>query len=387
MAPKIIYVTGFRQHAGKTVTSIGLISLLRKFISPEKIGYIKPVGQELIQLSGGVKVDKDVKIIEKFCGIPDMKLENLSPVQLGSGFTKAFLKSDDKTKISKRFASYIEQSFALMSNKEIIIAEGTGHPGVGGIVGLSNAHVGNLIGADILYISGGGIGKALDMLEVDLSYFLYMKSNVRGILFNRLIPNKIDTVKEFITEKLLQEMYPGFKHPLSIYGYLPAIEDLPNPSMAVIKKHLKKAQVMGDPETEPWHRTCRSIKIISLQEEYLDLEKFLHSGDIVVIAAGSKGRIKKIIEYSNKLSNPIGGLIISCLKPERSLKDENIKRINKSSIPTLLLEDNTETVERKLFYTFENTKIQLYDNKKIQEIDEMFNEHFQMEKFMEHFLN
>ena len=387
MAPKIIYVTGFRQHAGKTVTSIGLISLLRKFISPEKIGYIKPVGQELIQLSGGVKVDKDVKIIEKFCGIPDMKLENLSPVQLGSGFTKAFLKSDDKTKISKRFASYIEQSFASMSNKEIIIAEGTGHPGVGGIVGLSNAHVGNLIGADILYISGGGIGKALDMLEVDLSYFLYMKSNVRGILFNRLIPNKIDTVKEFITEKLLQEMYPGFKHPLSIYGYLPAIEDLPNPSMAVIKKHLKKAQVMGDPETEPWHRTCRSIKIISLQEEYLDLEKFLHSGDIVVIAAGSKGRIKKIIEYSNKLSNPIGGLIISCLKPERSLKDENIKRINKSSIPTLLLEDNTETVERKLFYTFENTKIQLYDNKKIQEIDEMFNEHFQMEKFMEHFLN
>ncbi|MCK5196933.1 MAG: AAA family ATPase, partial [Spirochaetales bacterium] len=70
MAPKIIYVTGFRQHAGKTVTSIGLISLLRKFISPEKIGYIKPVGQELIQLSGGVKVDKDVKVIEKFCGIP-----------------------------------------------------------------------------------------------------------------------------------------------------------------------------------------------------------------------------------------------------------------------------------------------------------------------------
>ncbi|MCK5201754.1 MAG: AAA family ATPase, partial [Spirochaetales bacterium] len=325
--------------------------------------------------------------IEKFCGIPDMKLENLSPVQLGSGFTKAYLKSNDKVKISKRFAADIEQSFDSMSNKEIIIAEGTGHPGVGGIVGLSNAHVGNLIGADILYISGGGIGKALDMLEVDLSYFLYMKSNVRGILFNRLIPDKIATVKEFITEKLLQEMYPGFKNPLSIYGYLPAIEDLPNPSMAVVKKHLKKASVIGDPETEPWHKTCRSIKIISLQEEYLDLEKFLHSGDIVVIAAGSKGRIKKIIEYSNKLSKPIGGLVISCVVAERGLKPDNIKRINKSSIPTLLLEDNTETVERKLFYTFENTKIQLYDNKKIQEIDEMFNEHFQMEKFMEHFLN
>ncbi len=387
MAPKIVYITGFRQHAGKTVASIGLISLLRKFITPEKIGYIKPVGQELIQLSDGVKVDKDVKVIEKFCGIPDMKLENLSPVQLGSGFTKDYLKSGDKTKISNEFALDIENSFASMADKDVIIAEGTGHPGVGGIVGLSNAHVGNLIGADILYISGGGIGKALDMLEVDLSYFLYMKSNVRGILFNRLIPNKIDTVKEYITEKLLQEMYPGFEHPLSIYGYLPTIDDLPNPSMAVVKKHLKKAEIIGDPETEPWHRTCRSIKIISLQEEYLDLEKFLHSGDIVVIAAGSKGRIKKIVEYSDKLANPIGGIIISCVVEDRGLKPENVDRINKSQIPTLLLSDNTETVERKLFYTFENTKIQLYDNKKIIEIEDMFNEHFQMEKFMDHFLN
>lgn len=387
MAPKIVYITGFRQHAGKTVASIGLITLLRKYMPPEKIGYIKPVGQELIQLSGGAKVDKDVKIIEKFCGIPDMKLENLSPVQLGSGFTKSYLKSEDKSKISNKFSKEIEQSFESMSNKEIIIAEGTGHPGVGGIVGLSNAHVGNLIGADILYISGGGIGKALDMLEVDLSYFLYMKSNVRGILFNRLIPDKITTVKEYITEKLLQEMYPGFRDPLSIYGYLPAVKDLPNPSMAVVRKHLKKALVIGDPETDPWHKTCRSIKIISLQEEYLDLEKFLHSGDIVLIAAGSKSRIKKIIEYSNKLSEPIGGLIISCVVEERALKDENIERINKFKIPTLLLEDNTETVERKLFYTFENTKIQLYDNKKIKEIEDLFNEHFQIEKFMEHFLN
>jgi uncharacterized protein len=387
MAPKIVYIAGFRQHAGKTVASIGLISLLRKYMSPEKIGYIKPVGQELIQLSDGIKVDKDVKVIEKFCGIPDMNLENLSPVQLGSGFTKSYLKSKDKNSISKGFAIDIEESFATMSNKEIIIAEGTGHPGVGGIVGLSNAHVVNLINADILYISGGGIGKALDMLEVDLSYFLYMKSNLRGILFNRLIPDKIATVKEYINEKLLQEMYPDFKHPLSIYGYLPSIDDLPNPSMAVVKKQLKKAEAIGDPETEPWHKTCRSIKIISLQEEYLDLEKFLHSSDIVVIAAGSKGRIKKIIEYSDKMSSPIGGLVISCAIKDRRIKQENLDRINRSKIPTLLLTDNTEIVERKLFYTFENTKIQLYDNKKILEIEDMFNEHFQMEKFMDHFLN
>ena len=386
MAPKIIYVTGFRQHAGKTITSIGLISLLKQYIPIEKIGYIKPVGQQLVDLPSGVKVDKDVRVMEHFSGIPDMELENLSPVQLGSGFTKAYLLNPDKYEISKELAANIEDSFASLKHKEVIVAEGTGHPGVGGIIGLSNAEVGNLIGADILYLSGGGIGKALDMLEVDLSYFLYKKSQVKGILFNKVIPDKIDTVKKFITENLLREMYPGFKDPLSIYGFLPEIKDLPNPSMTEIKKHLKQSRTIGN-ETDPqWFTPCRSIGIISLRAEYLDLDRFVKSGDVIIIGSGSKDRIKKIVEHSNKLSSPIGGLIISCSREGVHVKDENIKRIKDSGIPSIVIEDDTETVERKLLYCFENTKIQLYDDLKIKEIENMFSKYFEMDKFMEKFI-
>ena len=387
MAPKIIYITGFRQHAGKTVTSIGLISLLKKYIPAEKIGYIKPVGQQLVDLPSGIQVDKDVRLMEHFSGIPDMKLENLSPVQLGSGFTKAFLLNPDKAEISHELSRKIEKSFESLSHKEVIIAEGTGHPGVGGIIGLSNAGVGNLIGADILYLSGGGIGKALDMLEVDLSYFLYKKSQVKGILFNKVIPEKIDTVKKFITEKLLEEMYPEFRDPLKIYGFLPTVEDLPNPSMTEIKKHLKKAEVIGDPADAAWFPSCRSIGIISLRAEYLDLDRFVKSGDVIIVGSGSKDRIKKIVNHSKKLSSPIGGLIISCTRKGVLIKDETIKRIKDAGIPALLVEDDTETVERKLLYCFENTKIQLYDDKKIKEIEDIFTEHFQFEKFMDHFIN
>lgn len=387
MAPKIIYITGFRQHAGKTVTSIGLISLLRKHIPVEKIGYIKPVGQQLVDLPSGVQVDKDVRVMEHFSGIPDMKLENLSPVQLGAGFTKAYLLNPDKREVSRDLADKIKDSFASLSHKEIIIAEGTGHPGVGGIINLSNAGVGNLIGADILYLSGGGIGKALDMLEVDLSYFLYKKSQVKGILFNKVIPEKINTVKKFITENLLQEMYPEFDTPLKIYGFLPSIEDLPNPSMTEIRRQLKGAEIIGDPDSSAWFPPCRSIGIISLRAEYLNLERFVKSRDIVIIGSGSKDRIKKIVEHSNKLSSPIGGLIISCTRDGVRVKEDNIKRIEDAGIPALLVEDDTETVERKLLYCFENTKIQLYDDKKIKEIEQMFSEHFEFEKFLDHFIN
>ncbi len=386
MAPKIIYVTGFRQHAGKTVTSIGLISLLKKIIPVEKIGYIKPVGQQLVDLPSGIRVDKDVRVMEHFSGIPDMDLEKLSPVQLGAGFTKAYLANPEKDIISRELAGKIKDSFASLAHKDVIVAEGTGHPGVGGIIGLSNAGVGNLLNADILYLSGGGIGKALDMLEVDLSYFLHKNSQVKGILFNKVIPDKINTVKKFITEKLLNEMYPDFESPLRIYGFLPEVEDLPNPSMAEIRRHLKGAEVIGDPENSAWYPPCRSITIISLRAEYLDLNRFVKSRDIVIIGSGSKDRIKKIVDHSNKLSAPIGGIIISCSRDEIKVKEENKKRIADAGIPALIVEDDTEAVERKLLYCFENTKIQLYDDNKIKEIENMFEEHFEFEKFITHFL-
>ena len=387
MKPKIIYVTGFRQHAGKTVTSIGLISLLKKYIPVEQIGYIKPVGQQLVDLSTGIKVDKDVRVMEHFSGIPDMNLEMLSPVQLGSGFTKAFLVNPEKEEIAGELAKKIQQSFQSLSHKRVIVAEGTGHPGVGGIVGLSNAAVGNLIGADILYLSGGGIGKALDMLEVDLTYFLHNRSQVKGILFNKVIPEKRNTVKKFITEKLLNEMYPSFKSPLHIYGFLPEVKDLPNPSMIEIKRHMKVTEILGDVKDKNWYQPCRAISIISLRAEYLDLERFLRSHDIVIVGSGSKDRIKKIVEYSNKLSEPLGGIIISCSREEIGIKEKNKKRIEDAGIPALIVEEDTEAVERKLLYAFENTKIQLYDNAKIKEIEDMFEKYFDFDKFIDFFLN
>ena len=91
MGPRIIYITGFRQHAGKTITSLGLLWLLQQKFSPCELGYIKPVGQELVTLPDGSKIDKDARIVQEFSGIPDIDLKTVSPVRLGSGFTRPFL--------------------------------------------------------------------------------------------------------------------------------------------------------------------------------------------------------------------------------------------------------------------------------------------------------
>lgn len=383
--PKIIYITGFRQHAGKTVTSLGLISVLRKYIDPERIGYIKPVGQELVALPDGSKIDKDAIIIEKFSGIPDLDMQCVSPVRLGSGFTKNFLLSPNRARETKKLKNWITQAFEKMSGKDIIISEGTGHPGVGGIVGISNAEVSKLIGAETIFLSGGGIGKALDQLEVDLSYFRFNKAEVRGIIFNKLIPEKITTVQKYITEDLINSMYK-FDKPIQVLGYLPEVDDLYKPSMRVVKNKIKNCEAIGNTERDEWTIPFRSVAVITLPDEHLKLDKHIKDGAVVIIGAGSKRRLNRIVQHHLRedVNNKLAGLILTC-GSTIEIFPETRELIEKSNIPAIFVQDDTAAVESQLFDCFRNTKLQPYDHLKIKQLEEMFDNHFDVEKFFKTF--
>jgi BioD-like phosphotransacetylase family protein len=387
MPPLVVYITGFRQHAGKTVTSLGLISLFQKIIDPIHIGYIKPVGQELVELADGSKIDKDARIVQEFSNIPDMNLKMVSPVRLGSGFTRTYLSSQNPREETLRLENAILESLHTLSNKKVIIAEGTGHPGVGGIVGLSNAKVASLMNAEIIFLSGGGIGKALDMLEVDLSYFLYKKTRVRGIIFNKLIPQKIPTMKNYITENLLNNKYGAFGGPLSILGFLPQIDILSHPSMKAISSHFKDAGEIGDSDTDAWKIPCDNIKVISLTARFLRLEKYLEPNTLVIVAASSSRRIVSICKYHKKMQQSgqgIGGIILTC--GEGVPLDRNILyTIKKAQIPALFVKEDTATAEKVILEAYDSTKLQIYDKQKLDEIKQLFEEYFDFDKFIESF--
>ena len=50
----------------KLTTSLGIISALSKYMDPKGIDNFKPVGQEMVTLPNGEKIDKDVLIIKQF---------------------------------------------------------------------------------------------------------------------------------------------------------------------------------------------------------------------------------------------------------------------------------------------------------------------------------
>jgi BioD-like phosphotransacetylase family protein len=383
--PPVVFIAGERQHAGKTVTSLGIISALTNHIDPKDIGYFKPVGQEMVTLRSGERIDKDVRIVKEFTGLdmPDMGM--LSPVRVVSGVTREYIKSDNPRAITARFEESIHKTLDSLSDKKLIIAEGTGHPGVGSVVGLSNARVANLLGARILYLVGGGIGRTLDELEVDLSYFSHHHSRVAGVLFNKVLPDKVDMMKEVLTEQALDRIFPEWDPSLKVFGYMPQVKYLNNPSMHLISHCFKEHRtIKGGQTASAWHLPCRKVKIISQDYDFFN-PSILRPRDIAVIGAGSHRRVKRIIEYHRSLPDEkLGGLILTCAN-DQSPTAETIGLLANSCLPAIAVQKDTADTDATLYKCFSNTKLQLYDRIKHKLIVDLFAEHFDAERFIRAF--
>ncbi len=381
--PTVVFIAGERQHAGKTVTSLGIISALCNHIDPKDIGYFKPVGQEMVTLASGERIDKDVRIIKEFTGLemPDMGI--LSSVRVVSGVTRDYIKSDNPQAITAKFEESIQQTMASLSDKKLIIAEGTGHPGVGSVVGLSNARVANLLDAKILYLVGGGIGRTLDELEVDLSYFSHKNSRVAGILFNKVLPDKVDMMADVLTEKAIERIFPEWDPPLNIFGYMPQVKYLNNPSMHLISHNFKNhATIKGGRSASAWHLPCRKVKIISQGSDVFRPEGHLRPRDIAVIGAGSHTRLKRILEFNESLpGEKLGGIILTCAN-EKMPDALSREWLGSSRIPTIAVAKDTAETDATLYKCFSNTKLQLYDRMKHKLIVDLFTEHFDAERFI-----
>ena len=386
--PPVIFIAGERQHAGKTTTSLGIISALSKFMNPEDIGYFKPVGQEMVSLSNGERIDKDVLVIKQFTNLTMEDIPMLSPVRVVSGVTSNYIRSNKRNQITENFELSIKKSLDSLSNKKFIIAEGTGHPGVGSVIGLSNAKVANLLNAKILYLVGGGIGRTIDELEVDLSYFSHNNNMVSGVLFNKIIPSKVNNIKSILTEESIQRIFCEWDPSLQVFGYMPQVKYLNNPSMELISLSFKDMKPMNNQlDSENGRAPCGTVKIISQDYEEFNPALRLKSHDIAVIAAGTHRRLQRIIDYSKRLKDgPIGGIILTCASDDYP-DALTLDILSKTTIPAISVEKDTAETDQVLYKCFQDTKLQLYDQKKYEMIINLFEENFDTERFIKTYVN
>lgn len=385
--PPVVFLAGERQHAGKTTTSLGIISALCQHMDPADIGYFKPVGQEMVTLPSGERIDKDVLVVQQFTELEMPDIGMLSSVRVVSGVTRNYIQSDNRHRITEQFEASIQRSLDALSHKKIIIAEGTGHPGVGSVVGLSNARVANLLNARILYLVGGGIGRTLDELEVDLSYFAHNHSQVGGVLFNKVLPQKLEQMASVLTEPALRRIFSDWNPPLHVFGYMPQVEYLNNPSMELISNSFPSMKPLNAAlKTDSGQRPCRKVKIISQDYEEFNPALRLKPRDIAVIAAGTHRRLQRILDYSDSLQeDSIGGIILTCASDDYP-DARTLEILAHTNVPAIAVEKDTADTDQVLYQCFRNTKLQLYDRHKHQMIVDLFTEHFDAPRFIETYL-
>jgi len=224
MARKI-FIAATDQNCGKTTASLSLIHLAQK--KYPRVGFFKPLGPKPTEMKG-ISVDKDAALMARVFGL-GRYLRHMSPVVIHPDSTRKVLRGEIDP---KHLEELVMASFAVLDKKfDYLIIEGSGHPGVGSVVNLSNAKIARLLDAKVLLITGGGIGNVIDGVHLNKALFDKEGVEVRAIMPNKLIPEKRDSTLEFLRQALGQEPFQV----LGGFNYQPV---LANPTLERVAKIL-----------------------------------------------------------------------------------------------------------------------------------------------------
>ncbi|CAN0554790.1 unnamed protein product, partial [Ectocarpus sp. 8 AP-2014] len=74
----------------------------------------------------------------------------------------------------------------LIRSNDFVVVEGTGHTGVGSVVGMNNADVAGLLGLDVLLVGNGGLGSTYDVMALNKTLCTAGGVRVRAVLLNKV---------------------------------------------------------------------------------------------------------------------------------------------------------------------------------------------------------
>ncbi len=155
--------------------------------------------------------------------------------------------------------------------------------------------------------------------------------------------------------------------------------------MRTILERYDRSEPLWPPEGPSWQFPCNQTRIISADADSLKVEEYVVPRDVVILAASSKRRARKVVEFHLRdPQSPLGGLILTCGKTD-NLDPGVREEIVAARLPALLVKDDTAIAEQRILEIYENTKLQTYDAGKVAEIEEMFEQHFNTDLFMETF--
>ena len=230
-----LYLAATGQNRGKTTASLGLVDgFLQRGL---RTGFMKPVGQRTV-IDEGVPADEDAVLMRSVFGLPE-PYQVMSPVHIPRGFTKRYIAGD----VVEDLAATIRRAHDTFRDHDVVLIEGTGHAGVGAVIGLSNAVVAASLGAPAVIVSEGGVGRPID--EIVLNAALFER---HGVPVAGAIVNKVDVAAQPGIRSVLERGLAPYGIPL--LGILPVRPILSNPTLEMIEEGLDGELIHPGPDPE-----------------------------------------------------------------------------------------------------------------------------------------
>ena len=314
MKYKNIYVAATSQHVGKTTSTLGLVSAyLNKGL---KVGYCKPVGQKFLDIAN-IKADKDTFLFADLIHF-DIVPELHSPVILGRGATKMYLDNPDAYDLEIMIEAACKK---LGDENDLVIYEGTGHPGVGSVADLSNARVAKIVDAGVIMIVEGGVGSTIDMLNMCTALFREVDVPIIGVIINKVRADKIDMVQDYVGKWLKRMDIP-------LLGVLPYDKTLAYPLIKSV------AKAVSGTVTYNVDKATNKVENI-LAGSLIDMKELKSSQDLLlVVATRSMNAAIEKIKYISKLNGidacPLSGIVAT---GQGTIESDTLKYIEENSLP------------------------------------------------------
>lgn len=355
-----LFVAATRQNDGKTTTSLGLLAgLLEKY---PRVGYIKPVGQRFVAIQHQ-KIDEDTVLMDRVYGL-NCPLDEMSPIAVENDFTRRYLRTANYDDLAGR----IQRAFDRVAwEKDIVLCEGTGHAGVGSVFDLSNARVAKLVGAKVVIVSRGGIGRPID--EIALNQALFEKENVEiiGVVLNKVMPNKLEQITEFARKGLARK---GLK----LLGVVPHVRLLSSPTMDLIREELEAELLNG---LDAIHNIVDDVVVGAMSADHAG--RFFRAGTLVIMP-GDRVDLLEAVARTSSSAGPLklsGIILTDGMCPDNS----GLKMIRNLPYPVLFTEEGSYEVTSKVHDLIVKTRPD--DTAKISLIRDLIRTHVDVESILE----
>ena len=225
---KAIYVATSEENSGKSIITLGLMSML--IGKTAKVGYFRPIVEDLEE----GKMDNHIETIITHFGL-DIKYQDAFAI------TKSkLIKKKNNGKIGEVIDLIIEKYKRMEERFDFVLVEGTSFTGEGTVIELdTNVLIAKNLGIPAIIV-GSGLGKSLEEL-VDGLYLTYDSFKIKevevlAVIANKVLPENIELVTDRLKKSLPEEV---------LVNSIPIISSLNNPTIQEIVKELNATVLFG----------------------------------------------------------------------------------------------------------------------------------------------